>query len=186
MKTLKRKCKICGERFDTGFFNRQWCCPECGVKLARIKLEKSREKEKAKREREEKLKIKRAKERLKPRQDWLKEAQAVFNQYIRLRDKDEPCISCGRFHQGQYHAGHYRTVKAMPELRFNEDNVHKQCSVCNNYLSGNLVPYRLNLIRKIGEERVAILEGYHEPRKWSIEDCKEIIQIYKAKIKEVK
>ncbi|WP_202116081.1 recombination protein NinG, partial [Glaesserella parasuis] len=110
----------------------------------------------------------------------------VFNEYIRLRDKDEPCISCQRFHQGQYHAGHYRTVKAMPELRFNEDNVHKQCSACNNHLSGNITEYRINLVRKIGAERVEALESYHPPVKWSAEDCKEIIKTYRAKIKELK
>ncbi|MDG6786005.1 recombination protein NinG, partial [Glaesserella parasuis] len=74
----------------------------------------------------------------------------------------------------------------MPELRFNEDNVHKQCSACNNHLSGNITEYRINLVRKIGVERVEALESYHPPVKWSIEDCKEIIKTYRAKIKELK
>ena len=37
---------------------------------------------------------------------------------------------------------------AMPSLRFNTHNVHKQCSACNNHLSGNMIEYRINLIAK--------------------------------------
>ncbi|MDG6334342.1 recombination protein NinG, partial [Glaesserella parasuis] len=71
----------------------------CGVKLAKIAQEKARQKAIEKRNREERAKIKATRERLKSRSEWLKDAQAVFNEYIRLRDKDEPCISCQRFHQ---------------------------------------------------------------------------------------
>ncbi|MFW9272796.1 recombination protein NinG [Glaesserella parasuis] len=185
-KVKARKCKCCGGEFKSADSFRKWCSAECGVKLAKIAQEKARQKAIEKRNREERAKIKATRERLKSRSEWLKDAQAVFNEYIRLRDKDEPCISCQRFHQGQYHAGHYRTVKAMPELRFNEDNVHKQCSACNNHLSGNITEYRINLVRKIGAERVEALESYHPPVKWSVEDCKEIIKTYRAKIKGLK
>ena len=40
-----------------------------------------------------------------------------------------------------------------PSVKFNEDNVHGQCKRCNYFLSGNLLPYRDNLILKIGQER---------------------------------
>ena len=43
-------------------------------------------------------------ESLKSKAQWAKEAQTEFNRFIRLRDADQPCISCGRHHQGQYHA----------------------------------------------------------------------------------
>ncbi|HDL2201950.1 TPA: recombination protein NinG, partial [Mannheimia haemolytica] len=110
----------------------------------------------------------------------------IFNKFIRLRDKDLPCISCGRHHQGQWHAGHYKTVGGNPELRFNEDNVHRQCSVCNNHLHGNIVNYRVNLIEKIGLERVEFLERKdHPPLKLTIEQIKDLIKVYKAKCKEL-
>jgi hypothetical protein len=133
----------------------------------------------------QKKEIKEAKTRLKPKADYLKEAQAVFNRYIRLRDKDEPCISCSRFHTGQYHAGHFRTVGAAPELRFNEYNCHKQCSVCNNHLSGNLLEYRRKLISKIGIDKVEWLEGSHEPKKYTIDEIEDIKKLYRSKIKEL-
>lgn len=122
---------------------------------------------------------KKAKERVKTRGEWLREAQAEFNKYIRLRDHGEPCISCQRHHQGQYHAGHYRTVGSSPELRFEELNVMKQCQPCNNHLSGNLVEYRKNLIKKIGLDKVEWLEGPHDPKHYTIDDIKEIKDKYK-------
>jgi bacteriophage lambda ninG protein len=134
----------------------------------------------------EKKRLKERKEKLKSRAEWLRDAQAVFNKFIRLRDKDQSCISCGRYHEGQWHAGHYRSVGACPELRFCEQNVHKQCAPCNDHKSGNIIEYRINLVNKIGADKVAWLERQdHEPRKYTIEDCKAIIKHYKAKIKEL-
>ena len=112
-------------------------------------------------------------------------AQSVFNSYIRERDSERPCISCGRNHGGQYHAGHYRSVGAHPELRFNEDNCHKQCSVCNNHKSGNIADYRIELIKRIGIEKVEWLEGPHDPNKYSCQDLKEIELAYKQKLKQL-
>jgi hypothetical protein len=115
-----------------------------------------------------------------------KQAQAAFNAYIRLRDIDDPCISCQRFHAGQYHAGHYRSVGAHPELRFEELNNNKQCAPCNNHLSGNITDYRINLIKKIGLEKVEWIEGKHEPKKYTCKELKEIELKYKQKLKELK
>jgi hypothetical protein len=114
----------------------------------------------------------------------MKEAQQAFNAWVRARDAKEPCISCGRHHQGQYHAGHYRTTKACPELRFEPDNCWKQCSPCNTHLSGNILEYRKKLIAKLGLERVEWLEGPHEPKRYRIEDLKEIRDTYRLKLKE--
>jgi len=121
------------------------------------------------------------KEKIKTKAQHLKDAQAEFNKFIRLRDADQPCISCGRFHSGQYHAGHYLTVGAKPELRFDEDNCHKQCAPCNNHLSGNLVNYRINLEKRIGIERVERLEGPHDLPNWTIEQIQEIRKHYRQK-----
>jgi hypothetical protein len=123
-----------------------------------------------------------AKDKIKSRSDWMKEAQVAFNAWIRERDKDLPCISCQRHHKGQYHAGHYRSVGACPELRFEPLNVHKQCSACNNYKSGNILEYRLNLIAKIGQEKVDWIEGKHDPVKYTVEDFREIRDRYRAMV----
>ena len=174
------KCKVCGKAFIKTFSSTQKVCsPECAIKLARDNAQKAQERAEKKKQRERKAK-------LKSRSEWLKEAQSVFNKFIRLRDKNAPCISCGRYHQGQYHAGHYRSVGACPELRFCELNVHKQCAPCNDHKSGNIIEYRINLINKIGVDKVVWLELQDlETKKYNIEDCKAIIKYYKAKIKEL-
>lgn len=125
------------------------------------------------------------KESLKTKGEHLREAQTAFNAYIRLRDAEEPCISCGKFHTGQYHAGHYRSVGSSPELRFEPLNNHKQCAPCNNHLSGNLIKYRINLIEKIGLEKVEWLEGPHEPKRYTIEQIKEIKAHYRKRVREM-
>ena len=158
------------------------CSDSCAVEL----LRKTREEVKLKADRTERVETKKALEKLKTRSDWLKDAQVVFNQYIRERDKLEPCISCSRHHQGQYHAGHYLSTGARPNLRFVENNVHKQCQPCNTHLSGNLINYRINLIQKIDVEAVVQLETDFEPKKYTIDDLKEIIKIYRNKVKMLK
>lgn len=126
-----------------------------------------------------------AKAKLKTRRDWLREAQAAFNRFIRARDVGKPCISCGRHHQGQIHAGHFLSTGARPELRFNENNVHAQCAPCNNHLSGNIVLYRKGLIAKVGIELVEWLEGPHQPKKYTIDELKSIKDKYTKLAKEL-
>ena len=134
----------------------------------------------------EKIELREAKKRVKSRAQWRREAQSTFNAYIRERDKADPCISCGRYHSGQWHAGHYRTTGAHPELRFNEDNCHKQCAPCNNHLSGNLIRYRERLIEKIGIERVEDLENYNRPNKYTIDELSAIKATYKQRLNELR
>ena len=181
MKLPTRKCKNCGVTFTKTAPLQSVCSIFCAVKHAEH-LRVKRERQEAKNDKQE-TREKLAK--LKPLKAYADEAQAVFNQWIRERDSHEPCISCGRFHEGQYHAGHYRTRGAANHLRFNEDNCHKQCSPCNNHLSGNIVNYRPRLISKIGIDRVEALENNNTPHKWTKEELIEIKRIYKEKIKQI-
>ncbi len=118
-----------------------------------------------------------------------REAQTAFNAYIRARDADLPCISCGDFtpmtRGGDYDAGHYRSIGANPELRFHEQNCNKQCKRCNGHLSGNIVNYRVGLLMKYGELVVAEIEGPHEPLKLVRQDAIDIRDRYKAKLKAI-
>jgi 5-methylcytosine-specific restriction endonuclease McrA len=145
------------------------------------------DKSKAKKQKEFNAETRQRKQKLKTRQEWLKDAQTVFNKFIRLRDEGLPCVSCGRSdgNDHQRHASHYKSRGAHPELALNEFNCHASCATCNNFLSGNLVPYRVELIRRIGLEKVEWLEGKHEPLKLTIEEIKELIAEYKQKIKQL-
>lgn len=126
-----------------------------------------------------------AKAKLKTRAQWLKEAQAAVNRYVRVRDASLPCVSCGTTKAKQWHAGHFRTTKAAPELRFDTRQIWRQCSQCNDYLSGNITEYRKELIRRIGLAEVEEIEGPHEPKHFSIDDLKAIKAAYKAKCREL-
>lgn len=130
--------------------------------------------------------IKVRKEKLKTRADHLKDTQQAFNAWVRARDAELPCVSCGRHHQGKYDAGHYRTVGSNPALRFEPMNCHRQCSPCNTQLSGNIVNYRIELVKRIGAEAVEWLEGPHEAKKYTVDELKAMTADYRAKTKELK
>lgn len=70
-------------------------------------------------------------------------------------------------------------------MRFEPDNCHKQCSVCNNHHSGLLTDYRLELIRRIGQDRVDWLEGPHDKKTWQIEELKALREKYQEMTKEL-
>lgn len=183
-KPKPKTCKnpACRELFNPQRIGQSVCSPRCG--LATVDLKKERER-KALAQLERKA-IKAAKERIKSRSDHIKEAQQAFNAWVRERDALLPCVSCGRHHDGQYHAGHYRTVGANPELRFEPLNCWKQCAPCNNHKSGDIVNYRIELVRRIGTEKVEWLEGPHESVKYTIEQLKEIKAHYRALLRSLR
>jgi len=174
----KRKCKACGTYFRPEREGQVVCNnTECPVEYAGKSFKKQIKREKAK----EKKKFNEN-----DKSYLMKKAQDTFNRYIRKRDEGQPCISCGdSMESRQVHAGHYRPVGKNGQHRFNEDNCHSQCSICNNHLSGNLVNYREGLIFKIGEKRVVALENHNSPKHWTIEELKSIIKKYDKKYKDL-
>ena len=85
--------------------------------------------------------------------------------------------------KAQWHAGHYRSIGAAPELRYDERNIHKQCAPCNTHKSGNAIEYRIRLIQKIGLAEVEALECEHPPRKYTVDDLIDIKRHYKDKLR---
>ena len=131
--------------------------------------------------------LKAAKEKIKTRAEHMKDAQTAFNAWVRARDAGLPCISCGTTADIQYAAGHYRSAGGHPELRFEPLNVNLQCNRnCNMAKSGNLGPYRIELIKRIGQEKVDWLEGPHEPKRYTVDDLKAIKAHYRALTRELK
>ncbi len=172
----------CSTQFVPSQLGQKVCGYKCGLAIKDVNHDRAK-KALAQIGRKE---IRSAKERIKTRGDHMREAQAAFNTWIRHRDVGQPCVSCGRHHNGQWHAGHYRTVGGNPELRFEPLNVWKQCAPCNNHKSGDIVNYRIELVKRIGAARVEWLEGPHEPKRYTTEDLKEIKARYRALTKELK
>jgi len=178
VKVKKKTCKAkgCRKKFTPSFSTTQnVCSPQCAYKLVEQK-----KKEEAKQQR--KMDKKRLEE-LKPASYWIKKAVVAFNKFIRERDKNEPCISCGRHHTGQYHSSHYKSRGARPELQFHPANAHKACQPCNVHLSGNILGFRPALIKKVGAEMVDYLETFNRPQRLTIDEIKEIEQHYKDELK---
>jgi hypothetical protein len=121
--------------------------------------------------------------KLTPLPKLLSKAQTVFNAWVRDRDKDKGCISCGR---DVDHAGHYFSAGHFSALRFDTMNVNGQCLRCNNFLHGNLINYRKGLVKRYGTDRVFLLEtsvDLRKSHKWSRIELEAIIQEYGKKSK---
>ncbi|MES1989235.1 MAG: recombination protein NinG [Pseudomonadota bacterium] len=178
-----RKCKHCKTVFQKTSPLHSLCSPKCAIANAEsLKLKRE-----AVAARKSRIDTKTKLDKIKSLTDWLKDAERYCNKYVRLRDENLPCISCGTTKNVQYAAGHYRTVKAAPHLRFNLDNIQKQCnSYCNRHLSGNISEYRPNLIKKIGIERVEALENNNDIHRYTIEEAKEILAKFRKLCREFK
>lgn len=183
-----KKCRVCPNKFEPYNSLQVACSPACALKHAQKDLQKAADK-KAKEKRQW---IREGRQRLKTRGEWLKDAQTEFNKFVRLRDRFQPCISCGSYPDdsglitgSRIDAGHYRSVGACPELRFEELNCHAQCVKCNQHLSGNTVEYRIRLIQRIGQESVDWLEGPHSPKHYTIDDLKAITKHYRKANREL-
>jgi len=170
-----RKCKYCKQAFEPSVFLQKNCFePNCVAEWINEVKEKNWKKKKAK------LKMD-----LMTVQDYIKLAQQVFNKYIRLRDAGNNCISCNKKPLKE-NAGHFYNANNHWSVRFNEANVHLQCEHCNTYLSGNLIAYRENLLKKIGISEFELLSvEATKTRKFTIDELKEIIATYKKKCKEI-
>jgi len=170
-----KKCKCCPEKFTPRNSLQTVCSPKCAIELANQLSERKQKRQ----EKEQRAAWNKRKADVKPLSHWINMTQRAFNDYIRARDGDI-CISCGSTTAVSYHAGHYRTTAAASQLRFNEDNVHSQCAACNVHHSGAIGPYRINLITKIGLQRVLALESNNEPHRYTREELDAIRANYRA------
>lgn len=165
------KCKVCKESFTRHRPLQVVCSPLCAHELSKVVRAKA-----------EKAEDKRRREKLKSLKEWRTEAQAAFNKYIRARDSERPCISCGTY-GGQRHAGHYRDTFHHQALAFEPDNCHVQCAQCNSPpprgKGGNLINYRIGLVSLLGEARVKELEQLQPPKKYTVADLKELRNEYR-------
>lgn len=174
---LVKRCAVCPKDFHPRNSMQTVCSPTCARRLGPLARRAAKE---------DRAKVRKRLEELRPLSYWVRQAQEAFNAWIRARDALRPCVSCGRHHQGKWNAGHYLSTGARPELRFDENNVHRQCEPCNTSLGGNLILYRLELIRRIGQTEVDRLEGPHEPKRYRADDLKAITATYRAKLKAIK
>lgn len=169
-----KKCKNCLELFTPYRSLQIVCSVKCSLEYGSKLKEKKEQKDW-----KERKKV--LKKELLTVQDYLKIAQQVFNKYIRERDKGKPCIACGSNNMKKVNASHYFSAGGHFNVRFDENNVFSGCEHCNTFLSGNLIPFRENLIKRIGmNEFEKLTERSQITRKFTVDELKEIIKKYKS------
>ena len=143
-----KACRQCKREFTPARPMQAVCSPVCAAR--KVRSDKAAEKA------ADRAMTRKRREAAKPRAKWLAECQAIVNKMVRLRDADQPCISCDRpaSWDGQWHASHLRSVGAASAVRFHLWNIHKGCSICNNHLSGNIAEYLPRVRARIGDEKV--------------------------------
>ena len=105
--------------------------------------------------------------------------KTLVHAYVRKRDKDMNCISCGCQWNDKFQAGHYYPGGSFETLKFNLDNINGQCEQCNLFKEGNFENYTLNLPKRIGKLRFDNLVKLAEIDKqfskvWNLDNLKEI------------
>ncbi|QIW88991.1 hypothetical protein phiV208_57 [Vibrio phage phiV208] len=187
MSNSKRKCAYCKERkkVETMFIRgaQAFCDKEHYIEYQVA----SKDRLVSKGRKIQRTELNKRKQKLKSINEYASEAQSAVNSYIRARDHKKPCISCGCDKvsvyggyrgAGGWDAGHYRSRGAAAHLRFNLLNIHKQCVKCNRDKSGNVVDYRINLIKRIGVDLVEKLESDNEPKKFDVDYLNRVKRIF--------
>ena len=114
-------------------------------------------------------------------QDLKNKLDRLFAAYIRMRDKDKPCISCGQ--HLDLEAGHFygRTNLAV---RWDEMNVHGQCIECNRYKGGNRSAFGRGVAMRSGDSVVEAIDVSSKSRvKLKSYELLEKIDHYQNKLK---
>lgn len=163
----EKKCKVCLDKFSPT----QFAQIVCGFKCA---ITHSRNLQKLKEQKEWKAEKSVLKDKLKTLGQFEAEAKTSFQKWVRMRDRDMPCISCGVKDTDLFDGGHYFKAELFSGLIFDERNCHKQCRKCNRFLNGNELQYRAGLIKRYGIDFVTNLE--------SISNSKRVYKYYREEL----
>jgi hypothetical protein len=188
IKELKpKKCKSCGAMFKPFSSLAKVCSMACSLDYVGTTKQKAEEKNIKKKKKEFNSETNRMKKEFYVADIKTRREAAVkyFNRYILLRDKDKPCVSCGNTNPSiKYDAGHYIPAGSCSALRFDERNVHKQCSqYCNVHRSGNSAPYAKAIAAMYGQEVLDFLDGPQPKIKITASFYQSVEDEYKEKIR---
>ena len=118
-------------------------------------------------------------------------ADAEFSKYVRYRDASYKrgdwyanCVTCGvEKPVKQLQAGHF-VSRRVNALRFEETNVHAQCTGCNMFKHGEQYLYAKEIDLRYGDGTAdALMARRHETHKFTIPELEEIIKDAKTYVK---
>lgn len=188
-----KACRECGIEYrawsSMSSLNR-FCSPVCAAKWSQRKAAERRLMAERMAHRQAKAKVQTERQKLGKLHE---KARKAFNEFIRERDYDRPCIVYGTHEPKDglgWDAGHFKAKGSHPELRYNCWNVHKQSRANNRgshkwsrYQKGTDALYEENLRARIGDARVDWLNGPHEPKQYRAEDLERITRIFTKRAK---
>lgn len=186
-----KKCCECRQKFQPfKSFDKVCGNIECkvsfGVKAA-AKSKAKREAEMRRKAISEKKADKEKLARLKP--GYLEgKAQDAINEYVRVRDYDKPCISCGKsaYSCTKWDAGHLKTRGANSFLRYHLWNINKQCVSCNQHNSGMVAEHERGIVARYGQARLDFLLTAPRLRRYSDEYLIRLAEIFRKKTRILK
>lgn len=187
VKQKKCRYKECKKEFTPYNSLEQYCSLDCKIKDTLVKVRKENNKAASEEKREWNKYKKEFKKKDKSVSKKIQAVRKPFQMWIRMRDADKPCISCGTYYSDIWDGGHYSKAETYTGMIFNENNCHKQCRKCNKYLDGNESNYRIGLIKRIGEAAVIEIENTRDSLKsykWSDDELKEIKDKYTKLLKQ--
>lgn len=133
-----------------------------------------------------------------------KQTQPVFNKmrvleellWFSSRGLEPVCISCGKPNM-DWCCGHFKTVGAQPNLRYDELNTFLQCNrYCNMGKSGNIEGdkntrgYKRGLLERFGSEEggriISYCETHNEAHNWACDELEDIRAKFSARVRELK
>ena len=124
--------------------------------------------------------------------EYKKDLQTEVNKIARLIDAEKGCTSCDHGHNNDFtrrkNGGHKKSVGSNPTLRFNLDNIHLQCYICNAFLGGNEHQYHKGLIKRYGKEYadyVESLPGLYKTINLTKDDLIEAIKTARFIVREI-
>lgn len=212
MKAKTSKCLHCKEKSPKekgmatprGFF----CSYKHAMEYAQAQAKRAQERSKIKKARQAKVETKESRAALREanRQNlnWQHNlTQKSFNRlrvleellWFKERGLEPTCISCGNsLGNDQWCAGHFKTVGAQSNLRYDRKNVYLQHNVrCNRHLSGDIHGtkttrgYIQGLKDRFGEEEAQAIIDYCEsntqPAKWYWQDIEEMRKSFNKRIR---
>ena len=113
-----------------------------------------------------------------------KKADKYFSDFIRKRDAQKPCVTCGNY-KSDKDCGHF-VSRRFEATRYDEKNAHGQCLKCNRFENGNQFEHGQAIDKMYGEgtaEKLFIKSKMLCKRKKS--DYEFIAQEYKSKLEQL-
>lgn len=116
-----------------------------------------------------------------------KKLDRVFSEYIRLRDADEggttQCVTCGAYKFWRdIDAGHF-IKRQHRSTRWDERNVHPQCTRCNHFMGGRQDDMSLYILRLYGKETLLeLMQLKYQTRKFVRTELEDLIKHFQEKL----